>query len=54
MVAKSRRQIDLCGGVHLREGLAQVWADVERFDLDELLAADPAGEPLPQRRSFAV
>jgi AraC-like DNA-binding protein len=40
--------------VHPREGLALVWADVERFDIDELLAADPAGEPLRQPRSFTV
>jgi AraC-like DNA-binding protein len=37
-----------------REGLALVWADVERFDIEELLAADPAGEPLHQQRAFTV
>ncbi|MDX6364974.1 MAG: hypothetical protein QOK30_50 [Nocardioidaceae bacterium] len=31
-----------------------MWADVERFDIEELLAADPAGEPLHQQRAFAV
>jgi AraC-like DNA-binding protein/mannose-6-phosphate isomerase-like protein (cupin superfamily) len=34
--------------------LALVWADVERFDIEELLAADPAGEPVHQQRAFAV
>src|SRR3954447_23445946 len=37
-----------------REGLALVWADVERFDIEELLAADPAGGPLLQHRAFTV
>jgi AraC-like DNA-binding protein/quercetin dioxygenase-like cupin family protein len=31
-----------------------VWADVERFDIDELMAADPAGERHLQPRSFTV
>jgi AraC-like DNA-binding protein len=31
-----------------------VWADVERFDIDELLAADPAGDVAAQPRSFTV
>jgi AraC-like DNA-binding protein len=59
MVAKIAARKTICHAVvhaivHPREELAPVWADVERFDIDELLAADPAGEAPVPPRSFAV
>jgi AraC-like DNA-binding protein/mannose-6-phosphate isomerase-like protein (cupin superfamily) len=55
MVAKTGLQIDLSWMplVVPQEG-RQVWADIERFGIDELIAADAASASAVRPRSFAV
>jgi AraC-like DNA-binding protein/mannose-6-phosphate isomerase-like protein (cupin superfamily) len=56
MVANTGRQIDLGFALHSgasREG-RRVWADIERYGIDELIAADPHDRSARLRRPFAV
>ncbi len=55
MVANPGPQIDLLPGLRVpTQEVARVWADIERFGIDDLIAADPAGSRPGRPRSFAV